>query len=354
MASLRLLEPKRFCIVCDNCFVEITYLSRIRCAECPLDLCLTCFSEQIETTRHSKYHKYRVYSKMNMPVGVTDWNILESMLFFDGLESCGVGNWEDIGQFIGTVNNIEEHFYETFGFKSPNPIEEVQDLPKISQPYTGVISSYMPARKYFDTELVNDKELSMNNLSLSDNEVTDQKLYVEQLLASYKIVVYMRLRRNHFIADRNLFDMNRLKKLEEESYGHIIKKYKPLAPYLTKQDFNTFIKGLIIEEQLSNLIVKIKRQEMESFNSNTILNAKNLLSDNERRLCHLAKIPSTLYMDIKREVLPALCKGDNYPESKIKKLFGLKKSQLSEIRGIFMALGYSNLEVNDESEISED
>jgi len=45
---------------CDSCNRDITNVVRIQCAECDIDLCVTCFSSGVELKKHKNNHPYKI------------------------------------------------------------------------------------------------------------------------------------------------------------------------------------------------------------------------------------------------------------------------------------------------------
>ena len=107
---------------CDSCSKDITHLIIFRCAECQdFDLCLTCFSKQIELKDHKKTHSYRVVDVLDFPIFEGGWGADEELLLVEGLEMFGIGNWEHISEHIQTKNKIQcQEHYEKIYIKSDN------------------------------------------------------------------------------------------------------------------------------------------------------------------------------------------------------------------------------------------
>jgi transcriptional adapter 2-beta len=339
MAASFLLEPKRFILVCDNCFREITYRKRIQCDECILDLCLQCFMGQVETQYHSKYHKYRVVSGMEEDLYGNGWTVLENLLFVEGLEACGIGNWPDVAQYIGSDKNPKQHFYELLAVGDDSSLEAAEIKERTSNPHRGAVSSYMPHRRDFDVEFMNDQEDIMKELGVSGSDDELTRRLTEAALDSYTSVVAMRNRRKHFVLERNLFDVGGLKEKERrlgiENMGDI----KRIAPFLTKRDFNTFVSGLHIESELLRLL---KRQmETESMiDRERLLGADHLLMASEKKVCDVCKISLKVYLEAKKEILAFYARNKEFPKYKLRKLLGKSDKRVGVLFDFFDLQGW--------------
>lgn len=98
---------------CDACSKDMTQLVVVRCAECAdFDLCVDCFSKGVEMKGHKKDHPYRVIESLDFPIFERDWGADEELLLVEGLETYGMGNWEQIADLVGTKNKLqcEEHY----------------------------------------------------------------------------------------------------------------------------------------------------------------------------------------------------------------------------------------------------
>jgi len=45
---------------CDSCNRDITNVVRIQCAECDIDLCVSCFASGVELKKHKNNHPYKI------------------------------------------------------------------------------------------------------------------------------------------------------------------------------------------------------------------------------------------------------------------------------------------------------
>jgi transcriptional adapter 2-alpha len=91
---------------CNYCNLDISGLTRIKCAECKdFDLCVDCFYVGVETMDHKMEHKYSIMDDMSAPLYTTTCKIYvikikggaeEELLLLEGIEIFGLGNWSDI------------------------------------------------------------------------------------------------------------------------------------------------------------------------------------------------------------------------------------------------------------------
>lgn len=315
-------ELKGVSILCDNCFVEMTILTHIKCSECEIDLCLSCFVNQVETSLHSKYHKYRVISKMGTRIHEKKWTLMEEILFIEGLRVSGIGNWSGISKYVGRGKDVEDHFYKVFGFQ-----KGVDGLPRItektSDPYRGTIGSYMPYRKDFDIEYMNGYEALIKDLNSYEDEGELKKKMIEAVLDSYIKIIRFRNRRKHTILGKNLIDMEGLMKKNEQF--KVVDNIKWIAPYLTKSDFNTFLCGIYIEKKLHELLNKRKQENNGMTDLDGILSSKYFVSERERKVCETHGLSPDVYLGLKREMASCLAKKRRFTREDFNRLFGFLK-----------------------------
>lgn len=61
---------------------------------------------------HRAHHAYRIISSHAFPIFCRDWGADEELLLIEGAEMYGLGNWEDIAEYVGarTREECEEHY----------------------------------------------------------------------------------------------------------------------------------------------------------------------------------------------------------------------------------------------------
>ena len=101
-----------------------------------------------------------------------------------------------------------------------------------------------------------------------------------------------------FILDRNLVDIVKLKSKEAIEIGDAIHKKKWLSQYLSKDDFNIFIAGLTIENQLKSQI--LKHPGMQEIQEDKLQDNSKLLSNKETEFCYDLNIPFPVFSKLKK------------------------------------------------------
>ena len=102
---------------CSYCKRDITLQLRIHCAVCVnYELCGDCFSAGVNHYPHENNHDYRVVDCLDVPIFTKDWTIAEELLLLEGIDRFGVGNWKNIGDYMGSKNTkqVEEHYWEVY------------------------------------------------------------------------------------------------------------------------------------------------------------------------------------------------------------------------------------------------
>lgn len=337
MAISHSTELQSFSVVCDNCFVEMTTSTYIRCYECILDLCLFCFLHQTETPVHSRYHRYRVISRMDVKIYDEGWSLLEEVLFIGGLETCGIGNWAEVSRYVGKNKDVEEHFCRLFGVERDLEASNVVEA-RSSNPYRGMVSSYMPYRKDFDIEYMNDQETLLKDIEYEDDGL--KKKFVNVALKSYMNTIKYRNRRKYVIFDRNLMAMELLRNNDEKAGAGFVGDIKCIVPYLTKSDFNTFFSGLYIENKLLMLLRKCVETMHDRIDVKRLVDPDHLLLENERRIRDVCRMSSTVYLELKKEAVSYFVKRKEFTKHRLKMLLGLHDKRVDILYDFFYVQGW--------------
>jgi transcriptional adapter 2-alpha len=113
---------------CDNCSVDITSTTRIRCAapQCQeYDLCVQCTNPSQgrlltagfaqNTTEHTR-HPYSVIEQCALPIIHPDWSADEELLLIEASESAGLGNWADVAEQVTSRSKeeLEKHYLDCY------------------------------------------------------------------------------------------------------------------------------------------------------------------------------------------------------------------------------------------------
>ena len=299
MAFSKTLKEKKLVIQCDFCFKEITFDPFVQCAECLLDQCLMCFFSNIETSTHKNNHNYRVVSKVTEPLMYKGWRIIDELLLLNGIITFGVGNFEDITSVLSpkTEQEVKSHFFELFNIIN-NEEGEVQRNEVIrSDPNDSSVLSYMSKRGDFESEILNDYETIINNLQFSEDDSIIERKLKKHMLYHYKTVLKQRGMWKNLILDRNLVDVNRLKEMEMGDLAAVLKKYKWLIQFVSKNDFNKFIGGLVREKKLKELRTQYASEAF--IDESKLKDTASLLDRKEKVLCERLKMSQSLYVKLK-------------------------------------------------------
>ncbi|CAM6103370.1 unnamed protein product [Calypogeia fissa] len=116
---------------CNYCHKDISGTIRIKCDKCPdYDLCVECFSVGAETYPHKCNHPYRVMDNLAFPLIHPDWNADEEILLLEAVEMCGVGNWGDVGEHVGTKTKAQcyEHYMTAYMNSPFSPLPDMRQV----------------------------------------------------------------------------------------------------------------------------------------------------------------------------------------------------------------------------------
>lgn len=285
-------------VACDLCFLKIEDSPLIQCKSCKIDICIYCFLDRVETETHEGTHPYTIFNcSVHLNKGET-WSVLDEMFFINGIEKYGIGNWEGIAQCIGKKDllDVESHFYTVFNITNTTKDTETIDV-KTSNPYRSIVSIYMPGRRDFDVDLLNDQEENIKDIEAGETD--EDTPFKEIVLDGYFDLITMRETRRYLILSRNLIDMKGIIEKNKHNSKYLdVHKYKQLMPFITLRDYNKFLEGLYIEARLKNLL--------KDTNPIDLTNKARLdfvLSKSEKKFCKSQKLSKKLYYRVKQKTL---------------------------------------------------
>lgn len=259
-----------------------------------VDLCVDCFSAGVEFGSHRKTHAYRILRPLNFAIYLEDWRADEELLLLEAIEGNGIGNWRDIADQLGTRTPEEcrQHYMEIYltvqGGFGPTPLprdaimasrgryqsttivgtgkrlkhpssEECLTLNPTPQstPANHEVAGFMPSRGEFETEFDNDAEAHIKDLQfVEEDTMADRKLKFA-LLDIYTMVLEKRAARQIFIQAHGLHEFRRqlaIDKARSKDEREIFAQIKPLARFLSGEDFQRLLDGLVKEEELRRQI----------------------------------------------------------------------------------------------------
>lgn len=303
MAFAKTLKERQLSIYCDFCFRNITLDTYFRCEDCRFDSCLMCFFAEIETAEHKSSHSFRVVSNLTKQLLYDGWRLIDELLLIDGMITYGFGNFDDVSKIIvsKTETDVRRHF---FGLINVNDDEDgevmLAEVPK-SNPNDSFVLSYMSKRKEFDSEILNEYESLIETLRFEEDDTEPELEFKRHLLYHYKTVLKRRKIWRNFVLGRNLIDVSQLKAKDHLELGEVASKLKWTAQFLSKNDFNILISGLLKEKKLKHALSV--HPLFSVINENKLLDNSKFLSDKEKELCEKLKIAQPIYIKLKKMAL---------------------------------------------------
>lgn len=300
MSFSKTLEGKKLIIQCDACFREITLDLFIKCSECAWDQCFACFFENIETEEHKSTHNYRMVNNLSKPLLNENWRVIDELLLLHGIISFGIGNFEDITSilFPKTQEEVKKHFFMLVGITDNQEGEILRHIIPKSDPNDPVVLSYMPKRQDFESEILNDYEMLICNLQFYESDTLEECRFKDYMLYYYSMLLRQRRMWKTYVLDRNFIEVNKIKEKETPNTLPIINKFKWVAQYISKNDFNYFISHILKEQKLKGLINSRKIPEY-SIDEEKLSDVSFLLGKTEKELCKRLNMSRLLYADLK-------------------------------------------------------
>lgn len=230
---------------CSLCNRIIANERHARCMKCPFFFqCLQCLSTNQEYDNHSLDHEFLIVEPRQYPIFCQNWDVHDEILLLCGIKLFGIGNWNDIANYMKTKTalDIETH-YTAIYINSPNaplPLPEVrQQIPRpLPPPYdtkpvescpseahekhmleknkkektnAAEYNGYMQYRHEFEIDYNNDAEYLVGKIEFKDGEETKQ---------SFKSKLSCLIAYNNVLAERKF----RTKVIEDSDIHHKIIK----------------------------------------------------------------------------------------------------------------------------------
>eukprot|EP01094_Clydonella_sp_ATCC50884_P008785 TRINITY_DN18339_c0_g1_i1.p1 TRINITY_DN18339_c0_g1~~TRINITY_DN18339_c0_g1_i1.p1 ORF type:complete len:563 (-),score=143.80 TRINITY_DN18339_c0_g1_i1:145-1833(-) len=288
-------EVKQVRYYCDYCKKDITRLVRVRCAECSdLDLCMECFSVGVQLGDHRNSHDYFLIDTLYFPVIEESWAASEELLLLEAIETHGVGNWIDISDHFGTktAKECEAHFFSKYidtqtypdpainsSFTEDELVQHTEanaariratgrikrpSIPKVSQsnPVNHDLSGWMPKRREFETEYLNEAEVLIADISFDeDDDIPAGRDLKLKLLEYYNAKLDQRVRLRKFVVDNELIDPKKRQQRERRKTKEEKDMYMFARPFLQLSNIEhheEFLKGLSHEQALRARIEELQ------------------------------------------------------------------------------------------------
>lgn len=265
---------------CDYCGKDLSFSVRARCAVCPdYDSCLDCFSVGAALLPHRAEHAYRLVEVVHTPIYQEGWSVDEEEKLLEGLETYGIGNWEQVAKVIGSKPSYEteKHFLTVYLESQNAPLPDPTRLLSVdaalpSEAFNDVdpktlrvmhkhqqedAAGWMPKREDFVYEWDNEAEDIIGDMGICDDDPVNEKSLRLRVLEIYCRKLDERERRKKFVIERNLTDVKGHQELDKKyskEERELREKLKVFMRYVPKEDFENFINGLLSESDVRTRI----------------------------------------------------------------------------------------------------
>ncbi|EAY01660.1 Myb-like DNA-binding domain containing protein [Trichomonas vaginalis G3] len=201
---------------------------------------MECFGIGSESQNHLRTHTFIVVEPCLPPIYAEDWTGEEESLFFNALQKCGFGNWQDVSNLLKTksAEQCKAHYLQIFidNENAPMPPKEIQPKAEIPPPpdfctdpqdslpsiaaernlaehnkrertTPAEFAGWMPNRNEFEIEFQTDAEQGIYGITFSADE-NNEAAFMEKLnaLRTYSDIVEAREERIKFALDYNLLN----------------------------------------------------------------------------------------------------------------------------------------------------
>lgn len=279
---------------CDVCSSDCTRRIRISCAECQdYDLCVPCFAAGKVSGKHEPWHDYRVIEQHQYPVFDKDWGADEELFLIEGCQTLGLGNWQDIADFIEgrSKEEVGEHYEKYYLNSEYYPLPDLnQTFPDVtitdflksrkrrfdnrkklplpppkkmltSQPLCSAIQKYMPGRLEFEEEAEDEAEKVVQDMEFEEDEPEEDTELKLLILHIYNEKLTLRAERKRLIINDGLLDYktnNAIDKKRSKEEKELYNKIKAFARTMTAKDFSDFSEDIVNEYKIRNRIHQLQ------------------------------------------------------------------------------------------------
>ncbi len=274
---------------CNYCARDLSLQIRARCAVCAdYDSCLDCFSVGASLKPHEPAHAYRLVEVVHTPVYQHGWSADEEDKLLEGLETYGVGNWDQVANSIGskTAEETEQHFLKVYLQSSQAPLPDPSRLLSAAKPVTDDeemdskslrvmhkhqiedAAGWMPKRQDFVYEWDNEAEEILGDMEITDEDSPEDRELKLRVLEIYNSKLDERKRRKDFVVERGLTDFKNYlaeEKKRSKEEKEVREKLRPFARFVSVSDFERIVDGMMEEIKL--------RKQIETYKEGRLLGA---------------------------------------------------------------------------------
>jgi len=88
-----------------------------------------CFASGKENECHRNSHAYKVAPCPDLPVFTELWSSREEEGLLDGVEKCGIGNWEGVSESVGSkdASMCKEHYHSMYLADPKHILDQIKD-----------------------------------------------------------------------------------------------------------------------------------------------------------------------------------------------------------------------------------
>ena len=264
-----------------------------------LRLCISCFTKGEEISGHESDHDYSIV-QYNFPLLNLKWNAGEEVGLLEAISECGLGNWADISERVGskTPEECKQHYFYSY---ITNPVEELDLIPDSQTFYSSEnfpascllgsenparpvpgsslyreMSGYNAARGDFIIEHLNEAEKILSDMNLLDQQSSDDDDVIEHLriaiLEIYLSSVKERGIRKDLIREHGLINATKATSTLNYFKGKFLKLANlvpKLYPVLTHDQFSRLVEGHSYEMELKHQIQELKEYRSNGLTKNS-------------------------------------------------------------------------------------
>lgn len=332
------------CLIrCDGCLSDVSASVWIQCVSCQIDICYSCFSQKLEINGHEYGHPYCITKNLQFRAEGMEWEMLEELLFIDGLIVYGLGNWDELAQYVGqSQDKIKHHFVKTYLTKDTDDLEGPPATEAQSNPLSAEIAGYMPLREDFEIEHNNDAELVLKEMSFSPSDTQLEREMKEALLDSFRRTLECRRLFRRLVLSKGLLAAK--KKIDAEKAlcppgRDLLARLKPLLKFLNPPDFNVLFQSMYLEALIRKKISAMLRPraprsanahvKKQCVQGEEEKEAQTLLSKTERMFCRSNELPQKVYSVLKEAaIISQITTGAPSKKSMARAAHGLEEAKI--------------------------
>ncbi len=240
-----------------------------------------------ELAPHKAHHDYYLMRSAHFPLYSLDWGADEELLLLEGVALCGLGNWPEVAQHVGTKLSDEcrNHFFQVYVDSPhyPTPIDPLPEeqiraalpmpvapavqekkvifKPGLSMPMKNHLGTFMPLRNEFDTPYNEEAEDIPADIVFNEDDTEEERALKVHTLQVYAAMLEERRRKTDFLVSLDLLDWKQHQQFDRslrKEDATLVSHMRCFLQCQGKAAWERLVNGMLAEQHLRREIANYK------------------------------------------------------------------------------------------------